>query len=162
MSGTALLQLTSDAPNATMQQLLAQASDFPVFVHQADAPPIVPPEGIVGAPARGIRLSADVPDNVFTLISLTAVRADDTAFSFVDGAGGAKASAPVYQVRFKNRSTFWTYRDKRTGVLGSPEASPLPLTFFGNAGTRQKPSRGHVKAEMSGARIARLISEIYV
>jgi hypothetical protein len=162
LSGNALLQLTSDSPGATTQQLSAQATDFPVYVHQADAPAIVPPPGLVGAPARGVRLSADVSDDVFALISLTAVRAGNDAFSFVDIGGAPKAVPPVYQVRLKNRSTIWTYMDKRTGAMDSATANPLPLTFYGNAGTKQKPSRGFVKAEMSGTQITRLISEIYV
>jgi hypothetical protein len=162
LSGTALTQLTSDGPGAATQVLAALAGDYPVFVHQGDAPLITPPMGVVGAPERGVELSADVTDDVFALISLTAVRADDDSFSFVDGAGAAKDPSPVYQVRFKNRSTFWRYLDKRTGVLSSTEAQPLPLTFFGNAGTKQKPSRGHVKADMSGTKITELISEIYI
>jgi hypothetical protein len=162
MNGTALAQLTSDNPAATTQQLAAQASNFPVFVNQGDAPVIVPPAGLVGAPTRGIQLSADTPDETFALINLTAVRGDNDAFSFVDGVGAPKASPPLYQVRFKNRSTTWTYLDKGTGAVNSGEANPLPLTFFGNAGTKQKPSRGHVKAQFSGTKVTGLISEIYV
>ncbi len=162
LSGSALLQLTSDGPGATLQQLAAQATDLPVFVHQADAPLIVPPAGLIGAPARGVRLSADVTDDVFALISVQAVRADNDAFSFVDGAGAPKASAPVYEVHFRNRSTLWTYLNKRTGAVDSTEANPLPLTFFGNAGTKQKPPRGFVKANVNGTQVAQLVSEIYV
>jgi hypothetical protein len=162
VSGGALLQLTSDGPGATTQQLDAQATDLPVYVHQADAPAIIPPAGLTGAPARGVRLSAEVSDDVFALMSLTGVRADNDAFSFVDATGAAKAAPPVYQVRFKNRSTVWTYLDKQTGAVNAIEASPLPLTYFGNAGTKQKPSRGLVKAQLSGARVSRVISEVYV
>jgi hypothetical protein len=103
-----------------------------------------------------------VPDDVFALISLTAVRGGNGAFSFVDGAGAAKAPYPVFDVRFKNRSTLWTYLDKQTGAVSATEAAPLPLTHFGNAGTKQKPSGGLVKATMSGAKITQLVSEIYV
>ncbi len=162
LSGPALMQLTSDNPGATTQQLAAQATDFPVFVHQGDAPAIVPPPGLAGTPPRGVRLTADITDGVFVLIRLTAVRGDNDAFSYVDGGGKPKAQPPVYQVRFKNRSTIWTYLDKTTGAVNSTSPNPLPLTFFGNAGTKQKPSRGHVKAEMAGPKVARLISEIYV
>jgi hypothetical protein len=162
LSAGALLQLTSDNPGATTQQLAASATDLPVFLHQGDVPAIVPPAGVVGAPARGVQLSDDMPDNVFALITLTAVRASDDDFSFVDGTGAPKTPATVYEVRLKNRSTWWTYLDKQTGAPGAPETQPLPLTFFGNAGTRQKPSRGIVKAQMSGARITQLVSEIYV
>jgi hypothetical protein len=161
-SGTALMQLTSDNPGATKQQLVAQFTDFPIFVHQGDAPAIVPPAGLVGAPARGARLSADITDDVFALIRLAAVRGDNGAFSFVDGAGAPKVQPPVYQVRFKNRSTVWTYMDKKTGAVKSASPNPLPLTFFGNSGTQQKPSRGHLKAELSGTKVTKLVSEIYV
>lgn len=162
LSGGALLQLTSDNPGAATQQLAAHATDLPVYVNQGDAPPIVPPAGLVGAPARGVELSGDVPEDAFAVISLTAVRAGDDAFSFVDGAGAPKPVPPIYQVRLKNRSTVWTYLDKSTGGPIPPVGGPLPLTHFGNAGSRQKPSRGHVKADRSGAKITRLISEIYV
>jgi hypothetical protein len=161
-SGNALLQLTSDGPSATTQQLSPQATDLPVYVHQADAPAIVPPAGLSGVPARGVRLSEDVTDDVFALISLTAVRASDDTFSFVDGAGLAKDVSPVYQIHFKNRSTTWKYLNKRTGAVDSTEPNPLPLTYFGNAGSKQKPSEGFVKAEKSGAKVTRLVSEIYV
>lgn len=161
ISGTALLQLTSDNPAAATQQLNAQATSLPVYVNQADAPDIVPPAGLAGVPTRGVGLSADISDDVFALISLTAVRADDDSYSFVDAAGAPKAAPPTYQVRFKNRSTVWVYLNKSTGAVVSTEASPLPLTYFGNAGTKEKPSRGLVKAEMSGTKMTRLISEIY-
>jgi len=161
-SAGALLQLTGDNPGAATQLLAAQASDVPVFVNQGDVPAIVPPDGVTGVPARGVALGADVADNVFMVISLTAVRADDDAFSFVDGTGAPKPVAPIYEVRFKNRSTVWTYLDKQSGSVLSAEASPLPLTYFGNAGTKQKPSRGIVKAQKSGERVTQLISEIYV
>ena len=162
LSGAALLQLTSDNPGATTQQLDADASHAPVFVNQGDAPVITPPAGVTGAPARGVQLSNDVADDVFALINLTAVRGDNDAFSFVDGTGAAKTPAPVYQARFKNRSTLWTYLDKQTGAVSATEPEPLPLSYFGNAGSKQKPSRGVVKAQQSGARITQLVSEIYI
>jgi hypothetical protein len=162
LSGAALSQLTSDNPGATTQQLGANAANMPVFVNQNDAPAITPPAGVTGAPARGVQLSDDVADDVFALINLTAVRGNNDAFSFVDGTGAAKVPPPVYQVRFKNRSTLWTYLDKQTGGVNATEAQPLPLTYFGNAGTKRKPSRGIVKAQQSGAKITQLVSEIYV
>jgi hypothetical protein len=162
LSGGALLQLTGDNPGAATQQLGATAANLPAYVHQADAPPIVPPAGIAGAPARGVALSSEVSDDVFVLVSLTAVRADNDAFSYVDGTGAAKPNPPVYQLRFRNRSTIWTYRDKQTGAVKATEPNLLPLTYFGNAGAKQKPSRGVVKATQSGSKVTALISEIYV
>lgn len=165
-SGGALLQLTGDNPGANTQQLNAQATDLhsPVFVHQGDISTIVPPAGLVGAPARGLLLSNDIADNVFALIRLSAIRADDNNFSFIDGSGLAKTPNPVFQVRFKNRLTTWQYVNKKTGVLDSIEDTPLPLTYFGNAGEKQKPSDGLVKAvkDSTGNKITQLVSEIFV
>ena len=162
LSGGALVQLTGDQPGAGTQQLAAQATDLPVFAHQGDVPAIVPPAGLVGTPARGIRLTQEITDQVFGLIRLSAVRGDDPDFSFVDGSGHAKAANPVYQIRFKNRSTIWQYFNKNTGALISTEPNPLPLTYFGNAGLKQKPSEGLVKALKSGDKISQLISEIFI
>ncbi len=162
LSGSLLLQLTSDQPGATTQQVSSTATNLPVFVHQADAPVIVPPSGLVGAPVRGIRLTDDVAGDVFALIRISALRGDDPDFSCIDSSGHAKPTSPVFQVRFKNRSTIWQYYDKRNGTLTSAEPIPLPLTYFGNAGTKQKPSQGLVKAVKTGTRIDRLVSEIFV
>jgi hypothetical protein len=160
-SGTGLAQLTGDQPGADLQQLTDQAADMPVFVHQGDAPAIVPPVGLLGAPARGVLLSEDIPDEVLVLLRLAAIRLNDGDFSFIDGAGHAKEHAPVFQVRFKNRATVRQYFNKNTGVLDFIEPEPLPLTHFGNAGTKQKPSEGLVKAVKSGGRITQLVSAIY-
>jgi len=162
--GGALAQLTSDAPNPMYQQLNAQASNLPVFVHQNDVPAIVPPLGLVGAPQRGIRLSDDIPDNVFALIRLSPLRADDNSFSFTDGNGLAKTPYPIFQIRFKNRSTIRRYINKRTGAVVLTETDPLPLTRFRSpsSDSNPAPTEGWVKAEKSGAKITRLISEIFV
>lgn len=161
LAGAALAQMTGDDP-APIQQIDADANNQPIFVNQADAPVIVPPAGVVGAPPRGVELTDDVTDDVFAVIALTAAPTGNANFSFVDGAGAAKTPWPVYQVRFKNRSTLWTYLNKQTGAVNSTEPAPLPLTYFGNAGTKQKPSRGLVKAVQNAGKISQLVSEIYV
>lgn len=160
-SGGALLQLTGDQPGGVTQQLGAQAADLPVFVHQGDVPPTAPPAGLTGAPARGLELSPDVPDTLYALIRLSAVRGNDDDFSLIDGAGHAKTPHPVFHVRFKNRSAFWRYFDKSTLAPISTEPDPLPLTRFGNAGTKQKPSEGLVKAIRTGPAISRLVADIF-
>lgn len=162
LSGSALLQLTGDQPGAATRELAADATTFPVFVHQGDVPAIVPPPGMTGAPTRGILLNAELPDHILALIRLTAVRQSDQDFDFVDGAGHPKAVPPVFQVRFLNRSTTWKYLDKNTGTLLSQTPTPLPLTFFGNAGIGQKPSQGVVKPLFTGNRITDLVSEIFI
>jgi hypothetical protein len=153
-----LVQLTSDAPGATQEPIGEDATLLPVYVHQDDSPELTPPGGLSGVPVRGIRLSADIPDPVFALIRLSALGSDDADFSFVDNSGQAKTEAPIYQVRFKNRLTFRRYIP---GAEDDPH-SPLPLTWFGNAGTKQKPSAGLMKVERSNGRITQLVSEIYV
>lgn len=160
-SGSALEQLISDDHSVAPQQLDADAGKLPVYLNQGDIPDIVPPAGLTGAPPQGIRLEDGITEDVFGLISIAAT-APDSAFSFVDGAGKAKTPYPVYQVRIKNRSSYWTYLDKATGAVKTTESVPLPLTCFGNAGTKQKPSVGLVKPEVSGTAVMKLVSEIYV
>lgn len=161
LSGGALQQLTGDQPGATVQVLSPIANNLPVFSNQADIPTAVPPPGLAGVPLRSLLLTDDIPDEIFALVRLTAVRADDGDYSFIDGAGQPKNPYPVYQIRFKNRSTRWKYFSKSTKAPTSTEANPLPLTFFGNAGTKQKPSEGVVKATLNAGKITELFSEIY-
>lgn len=162
LTGGALSQLSSDPPNADLQQLDADASTMPIFVHQDDRPAITSPAGLTGAPERGILLSDGVPNGIFALIRLMAIIDGKPSFSFTDGNGKAKKHYPVFHIRFKNRSTLRQYRNPRTGDITFTEPDVLPLTYFGNAGDRHKPSVGGVKAEKSGAKITRLVSEIFV
>jgi hypothetical protein len=163
-SGGRLRQLTSDQPGATEQELGA-AADLPVYVHQGDAPPIVAPPGVVGAPARGVELTDDVPDDVLLVIRLSARRPDDDDFSLVDALGRPRAQGPVFEVHLKNRATTWRYRRAGDGSVLSTEAQPLPLTYFGNAGTKRKPTPGALEVERdanSPSRVVRVVSEIFV
>lgn len=161
-SGNALLQLTGDQPGAGTQQLGTDAKKLPVFVHQGDIPPLASPVGLSGVPKRGIALSAEVPDDVFLLIRLVAGGATDEDFNLIGVGGQIKTPHPVFQVRFKNRSTTWRYVNKNTGALISTEPTPFPLTRFGNPGTKQKPSAGAVRPVIAGGRIAQLVSDIFI
>jgi hypothetical protein len=162
VSGGALMQLTGDQPGGGSVQIGPQADQLPVFQNQADLPLIVPPAGLVGAPAKGILLERGIPDNVYALIRLTPVRPGDDDFSMVDATGHPKPDGPIFDIRFKSRSTIWQYFNKSSGALISTEPNPLPLTYFGNPGTKQKPSEGVVKAVMSGDRITQLVSEVFI
>jgi len=127
---------------------------------------VLPPPGVVGAPARGVELTPGTPDDVLAVIRLAPRRADDDDFSFVDVSGHPRASAaPVFEVHLKNRSTTWRYRKKGDGSVISTEPQPLGLTYFGNAGTQRKPTTSQVGVELdpvSPARVAQLVSEIFV
>ncbi|MCX6218589.1 hypothetical protein [Spirosoma sp.] len=147
-SGAKLLQLTSSQPDANTQQLAAQANTQPVYVHQDDVPLINAPPALDGFPPtglRGIQLAGEIPDNVYTLVSIAAERPGDGDFSCVAN-GIPKAIPPVFEIRFKNRSTIWQYIDKRTGDLLSTEPDPLPLTLFSpDNNTKLKPSPDYVQ-----------------
>lgn len=162
LSGTKLKQLISDQPNATAKTI-GTAKNLPVFIHQGDVPSITAPIGLEGVPERGILLSDEIPDTVFATIRLSAIKnTGNDIFSFVDNSGLAKATPPIFQIRFKNRSTIWQYLNKSDGVFKSEEPNPLPLSYFGNAAvTKQKPSAGLPKAIKDGVRITRLVSEIF-
>ena len=162
LSGDVLMQMKGDRLGAGTMQITTQATRLPVFLHQGDVPVIAPPAGLVGAPTRGILLTDDIPNSVFALIRVAAVREDDGDFSIVDKSGKAKEPSPIYQVRFKNRATIWKYLDKNTGSMISSESQPLPLTYYGNAGQKQKPSEGVVKVLKPGDHVTQIFSEIYV
>ncbi len=98
----ALVYRCEDAGAVT--HVTKQLGDWPVFLHEGDVPDIVPPVGLFAVPYKGVRLSADVADDVFLYLSLTAVCESDDAFSFVDANGNPKEMFPIYQVRFKSRS----------------------------------------------------------
>ena len=155
-------QRTGDPPDAPLTVVGLQ-SDLPVFLHQGDVPPITPPAGSVGAPAFGIELADDTPPDVAAVIRLTPRRPTGSPFNFVDADGTPRSR--VFEVHLQNRWTTWRYFSKRDGSLTATEPDPLPLTHFGNAGTKQKPSRADIGAELDTQdppRIIRLVSDIYV
>ncbi|MCI5148575.1 MAG: hypothetical protein D3916_04155 [Candidatus Electrothrix sp. MAN1_4] len=182
-----LKQMISDKSGDV--QKLGAKDGSPVYVHQGDIPPdITPPPNLSeeekekweNVPKRGWLLSDGIPDDVFILIRLQARpnRLDNKneEFSLVDENGQAKEKDdeegkrkpdnPVFDVRFKNRSTFWQYHDKKTGEIipNGSENKPIPLAYFGNAGTKQKPSNGDpVKIEKDEhSKVTKLVSEIFI
>lgn len=161
----ALCQLTADQTGSTpsAQTLDADKSAMPVFANQRDVPGIEPPEGVTDAPAKGIQLDDDMPDDLFALIRLTAKRDDDNDFSFIDNDGKPLTKCPVFHLRFKNRHTWWKWIERNSSETLSSE--PLPLTFHGNAaGTNgKKPSSSMVKADLNEQKaVSRLVSEIFI
>jgi len=164
ITGGALLQLTGSQPGAGTVELSPSAASMPVYYNQQDSPVLGIPPGLTGAPERGIRLTPEIPDNAFGIISITAVKPGDPDYSCTNG-GFAKDNYPVFQIRFKNRSVIWKYLNKITGLPVSESTTPLPLTFSGNAGTKQKPSAGLIKADFQGGdpagRIERIYTEIF-
>lgn len=161
-SGNALKQLTSDQPGAQSKTLNSAWRKLPAYVHQGDIPMLIAPAGLTEVPTRGIELNDDIPSSVYALIRLSPQRLDKPEFSWLDNNGLPKSSAPVFEIRFKNRATYWRYLNKATGLPSSQEANPLPLTYFGNAGSKQKPPPQPPKIIKSGERIVRLNSDIYV
>jgi hypothetical protein len=163
-SGSNLRQLTGDPPSAPFQ-VLGPRADFPVYVHQGDVPQITAPAGSTGAPGQGIELGTDTPPTVAAVIQLTPRRADDNAFSFANANGTVRTPTRVFEVHLRNRWTTWQYRKRRDGSITSTEDDPLPLTYFGNAGTKQKPSTAAIGVERDSGnplKITRLVSDIYV
>lgn len=163
-SGNDLRQLTGDPPAAPFH-VLGRKDQHPVYVHQGDVRAIVSPPGTSGVPARGIEMARDTPPNVVMVLRLTPQRADDEAFGFANPDGTPRAPTRIFEVHLRNRWTFWRYRSKSTGAVTSTEANPLPLTRFGNAGTKRKPSVADVGVELdpgNPSKISRLVSDIHV
>lgn len=165
ISGGALVQLTSDQPGAATQQINADAAVMPLFIHQKDTPPIIPPTGLTVPIENGIFLTPEIPDNVSGLIHISAKNPADSDFSCTT-AGHVKVSYPVFQLRFKNRSAFWKYLNKNTGAEVSESSEPLPFTASGNAGVnKRKPSGQSVKVRYQNndptKRILKIFAEIF-
>lgn len=160
----ALCQLTADQTGGdpATQTLDSDVSSMPVFANQNDVPEITPPEGVTDAPSRGILLDDDLPGDLFALISLAATRGNNDEFSFIDINGKSLAKYPVYEVRFKNRHTWW----KWIGRDGTESLStePQPVTYYGNASgsTGPKPSVEMVRTELTGTAISKIVSEIFI
>lgn len=140
-----LHQVVNVAPAIGQHLIHGTASDLPAFAHQDDAPLLTAPAGLSGVPERGILLSADRPDPVFALVNISATKVDDPDFGLIDGNGHPKSEGPVFQIRFKNRLTTWKYYNKVTGAHQFTEPVPLPLTYWGNAGVRRKPTGGDIQ-----------------
>ena len=160
ITGNALFQLTSSQPGATKVKLNNIAANMPVFVHQNDSPVIVPLVGLSGTPAKGILLSSEIPDNVFGLINITATNPLDNDFSCTS-AGVAKIACPVFQIRFKNRLAVWKYLNKNNGSPISESSTPLPLTYYGNAGVKKKPGESGIKVQYEGNDPTKRIEKVY-
>ena len=160
--GNDLRQRIGDPSNALLNVVGLRAS-LPIFVHQGVVTAITPPAGSAGAPAFGIELDPDTPGDVIAVIRLAPRRPIGSPFNFADPDGTPHPR--VFEVHLQNRWTTWQYHDKRDGSLTSTEAGPLPLTHFGNAGTKQKPPTTAISAVFDGStppRIARFVSDIYV
>lgn len=155
---------------------LGDKTKNPVYIHQGDVPEIVPPDTFTSdiveqLPKKGCLLSDDIPDNVFVLIRLQA-RLDDEEFSLIDENRQVKEEAPVFDLRFKNRSTFWRYIGEKKETGRKQESSkPLPLTYYGNAGIDhfglenawKKPSKEQfVKIEKDNGKNIKLVSEVFI
>jgi hypothetical protein len=161
-SATKLFQALLDKPSAPPSNSWQEFTDpdkLPVFAHQDDIPDILMPDG---THFRGIELKDGISDNVFALIRIEKLDAlhshrlmDDLTYR-----------SPVFEIHFKNRSTFWKYFKKKSGTFDSIETDPLPLTYFGNAGTKQKPAPGCLKAVFknndSSKGIIKILSEVYI
>jgi hypothetical protein len=173
-SGTQVRQLTGDPPGAPFHVLGAR-SELPVYVHQGDVPAIVPPAGSTGAPPRGVELATitrtrpsetpGVPPDVVAIIRLAPRRSDDNAFSFANANGSVRTPTRVFEMHLRNRWTTRRYRNQRGGGITSTDASPTPLTYFGNEGTDRSPRADALAVERDSndpTRVTQLISEIYV
>ena len=129
-SGDNLRQLTGDPPERAVPRARADRPSYPVYVHQGDVPPIVPPPGSTGAPARGIELAADTPPDGrrgHPARPAAARRQRRSASPTPDGT--PRTPTRVFEVHLRNRWTTWRYREqeRRLGHVdrGRPAAAHL-------------------------------------
>jgi hypothetical protein len=163
VSGNTLYESTCEEPGGLRVdwRKLKNESICPVFFHQDDIQDIVFPAGINGQADKGIELSDSIPDDIFALIRIEKLD-DADSLRLTDG---LSLRSPVFEIRFKNRSTLWKYYNKKTGEIESTETESLPLTCFGNAGSQQKAAAESIKSEFKDSdvtKIKSLFSEIYI
>lgn len=168
-NGGVLEQITSNQPNATSHVLATLAAVAPVFAHQGDVPVITDPTDMVGTvPSRGITLSDEIGPDTYAVIRIDATRADNAAFDCVTNLGTPRVPHPIYQIRFKNRSTTWRYIDLRNPNVVPVTRGPFPLTFHGNATAPpnaplvQKPPLGTVKIVTNSNGVDTLVSDVFI
>jgi hypothetical protein len=136
---------------------------LPIFVNQRDILTIEKGSVDDDSPScKGIMLQEGIPDTIFSFIRISTVNDMNKDFSLIDGEK-AKKNAPIFQIRLKNRSTCWKYIDKKTGNI-IEETQILPLTHFGNAGIRKKPSIEGIPKIIcdENNNIMKIISDIYL
>lgn len=159
-SGGDVAQLAQDPPNPDVH-ILGPTAQLPVYLHQGDVQAITPPAGSTGAPARGVELFERAPRTLVAVLRLEAGLDPGHALSFTTGGGTARTPTRIFEIHLPNRRTTWQYRDRRDGSVTRTETDVLPLTHFGNAGSRRKASRSAIGVERSGDRVTALVSDIY-
>lgn len=164
LSGISLHQAVRDTnavPSAPDWQNLGAAASHPRYVHQGDVPPTAPPVGLAGVPLRGIELGDGIPEDIFAFVRIVPLAPGNGMGLF---SATNVLSEPVFELRFKNRSTHRIYYNKSTGVSRNDIAEQLlPLTYYDNAGGHQKPEPGHVKPVLDASgNITRINSEIFI
>ena len=164
MLGSKLYQAFKDTSLSppTEWKEIGSKDDFPVFVHQDDVPSLTLPDG---SAFKGIELTGDLPDDIFALIQIDAATTN-TGFQILDNNKFPLQPCPIFEVHFKNRSTFWRYYNKTTGVFEEAlwPIQPLPLVFNGNPTPanekRKKAPPASLTPEMTGALVNKLYSDI--
>jgi len=86
-------------------------------------------------------------------------RPPDDKLAFAEKDGAVRTPAPVFEVHLRNRSTLWRYH-QRDGSVATEPGDPLPLSYAGNAGTKQKPSVGALDVDRMGEGITALYSDV--
>lgn len=178
----ALVDLPTAAPPSAGWSTIADPTKQPIYAHQDDAPAIVFPSGLTNVPQRGVELTPDLPDDLFALIRIKTLVPTNNPFSLLLTTNLAPPApsvlrSPIFEIRFKNRSTVWKYYNKTTQVAESNSGGLFPLTYSGNAYVkanpdptptftrRQPPSVASIKVTPDTndpSKITELISEIFV
>jgi len=124
---------------------------LPAYVNQEDIPSITPLPGAVGTPPKGILLTEDLPDGIIALIKMETTPVLPPAiapdFQLLSG-GQLRNPHPVFDLHFKNRSTFWRYYNKNNSRFEElPFSFPRALTAFGNSALNSNANNGNQNAK---------------
>jgi hypothetical protein len=164
LQGPSLLELIGDPPDGPLHAL-GPKSAHPVYAHQGDVPAITHREGLLESRPPASRWARTRRRTFLLSSGLRLAGWMNAAFSFTTATGKARTPTRVFEVHLRNRWTTRRYLDKQNGSVVSTDPAPLPLTHFGNAGTKQKPASSAIGVERRATdktKVASLVSNIYV
>ena len=156
-----IFQRLSDPPQSRYA-LLGTATELPVFAHHGDVPPIAARSGLTGElPSRGILLPEGARADAIALIRIAAKHPSSTHFSCTTD-GRARAQAPIFQVRLKNRQTIWRTIDRGNAAAAPIVSGPYPMTRYGAVGPGTTPPGMHVLLDQTGNGITDIVRQRFI
>ncbi|MBU3699174.1 MAG: hypothetical protein FGM33_04070 [Candidatus Kapabacteria bacterium] len=156
-----VFQRLSDPPQPRYA-LIGAAAELPVFAHHGDVPDLEARSGIVGdIPSKGILLPDGAPSDSIALLRIAARHPSNSHFSCTSD-GRARAQAPVFQVRLKNRQTMWRTVSRSNISASQAISGPYPMTMYGTVGPGNAPPGNQMFLDQTAVGISDLVRQRFI